>query len=137
MAAEETLLKALNAQPYNGELRARMAGRYLIQHRVEDASALLSATPDGIDHALLHTVEGRLHLAHADRLRDGTGETDRTLLNDALHAFNGALSLNRELGVAWLGLARTQRMMGDLETCLLYTSPSPRDATLSRMPSSA
>ena len=25
----------------------------------------------------------------------------------------------------------------DLITCLLYTSPSPRDATLSRMPSSA
>ena len=25
----------------------------------------------------------------------------------------------------------------DLKTCLLYTSPSPRDATLSRMPSSA
>ena len=27
--------------------------------------------------------------------------------------------------------------MADLYTCLLYTSPSPRDATLSRMPSSA
>ena len=26
---------------------------------------------------------------------------------------------------------------GDLNNCLLYTSPSPRDATLSRMPSSA
>ena len=26
---------------------------------------------------------------------------------------------------------------GDSHTCLLYTSPSPRDATLSRMPSSA
>ena len=25
----------------------------------------------------------------------------------------------------------------NIETCLLYTSPSPRDATLSRMPSSA
>ena len=25
----------------------------------------------------------------------------------------------------------------DIQTCLLYTSPSPRDATLSRMPSSA
>ena len=25
----------------------------------------------------------------------------------------------------------------DLKICLLYTSPSPRDATLSRMPSSA
>ena len=27
--------------------------------------------------------------------------------------------------------------MGEIFTCLLYTSPSPRDATLSRMPSSA
>ena len=27
--------------------------------------------------------------------------------------------------------------VGDGVTCLLYTSPSPRDATLSRMPSSA
>ena len=26
---------------------------------------------------------------------------------------------------------------GQVATCLLYTSPSPRDATLSRMPSSA
>ena len=28
-------------------------------------------------------------------------------------------------------------LIGDLRSCLLYTSPSPRDATLSRMPSSA
>ena len=27
--------------------------------------------------------------------------------------------------------------VGGVNTCLLYTSPSPRDATLSRMPSSA
>ena len=27
--------------------------------------------------------------------------------------------------------------LGDITICLLYTSPSPRDATLSRMPSSA
>jgi len=116
VAAEETLLKALEAQPSNGELRARIAGHYLLQHRIDVASELLSATPDGIDHALLHTVEGRLHLAHADRLRDGTGLTDKNLLEAALGAFNGALSLNRELGVAWLGLARTQRMLGDATT---------------------
>ena len=115
VAAEETLLKALNVQPSNGELRARIAGRYLIQHRVADAESLLNATPDGIDHALLHTVEGRLHLAHADRLRDGTGATDRTLLQASLDAFNGALALNRESGVAWLGLARTERLLGDAD----------------------
>ena len=28
-------------------------------------------------------------------------------------------------------------ILGALGSCLLYTSPSPRDATLSRMPSSA
>ena len=28
-------------------------------------------------------------------------------------------------------------ILGNLKGCLLYTSPSPRDATLSRMPSSA
>ena len=29
------------------------------------------------------------------------------------------------------------KSMGDTKTCLLYTSPSPRDGLLSRMPSSA
>ena len=31
----------------------------------------------------------------------------------------------------------TGAVMMPIYTCLLYTSPSPRDATLSRMPSSA
>ena len=30
-----------------------------------------------------------------------------------------------------------EQLLGAIEACLLYTSPSPRDATLSRMPSSA
>ena len=30
-----------------------------------------------------------------------------------------------------------QNILGIYDICLLYTSPSPRDATLSRMPSSA
>ena len=41
-----------------------------------------------------------------------------------------------ELAKQW----RMDKMLRQLEallTCLLYTSPSPRDATLSRMPSSA
>ena len=35
------------------------------------------------------------------------------------------------------GCPRTGRLFGALLTCLLYTSPSPRDGLLSRMPSSA
>ena len=33
--------------------------------------------------------------------------------------------------------ANSDRLLNDAGSCLLYTSPSPRDATLSRMPSSA
>ena len=33
--------------------------------------------------------------------------------------------------------AYTSTFIGEVLDCLLYTSPSPRDATLSRMPSSA
>ena len=39
-----------------------------------------------------------------------------------------------------LGMVETRGLIGAIEaadTCLLYTSPSPRDRTRSRMPSSA
>ena len=41
--------------------------------------------------------------------------------------------------IPYFGYARADRKTSGREsiTCLLYTSPSPRDATLSRMPSSA
>ena len=55
-------------------------------------------------------------------------------------AFGGAEpTIDRDLREA-LGAADRQRVdMGDeyLSVCLLYTSPSPRDGLLSRMPSSA
>ena len=34
-------------------------------------------------------------------------------------------------------VGKTQQQVEQIKNCLLYTSPSPRDATLSRMPSSA
>ena len=39
--------------------------------------------------------------------------------------------------LGWLTGERESRVNGLVWCCLLYTSPSPRDATLSRMPSSA
>ena len=41
------------------------------------------------------------------------------------------------VGPSGCGKSTLLRMVAGLEDCLLYTSPSPRDATLSRMPSSA
>ena len=39
--------------------------------------------------------------------------------------------------VEGINVLRTEQVMEDYITCLLYTSPSPRDGLLSRMPSSA
>ena len=40
-------------------------------------------------------------------------------------------------GLNWLGVHHDGEIVYQSKNCLLYTSPSPRDATLSRMPSSA
>ena len=40
-------------------------------------------------------------------------------------------------GMAFIVLKKLENAIVDGDSCLLYTSPSPRDATLSRMPSSA
>ena len=52
---------------------------------------------------------------------------------------NGAICVNDQPTVAVTGLnfAIERAMTGDAVVCLLYTSPSPRDRTRSRMPSSA
>ena len=48
------------------------------------------------------------------------------------------LKINLDLLIAILGkYDELEESVQDNLTCLLYTSPSPRDATLSRMPSSA
>ena len=41
------------------------------------------------------------------------------------------------VGLPWLQKVKKETGMALTVDCLLYTSPSPRDATLSRMPSSA
>ena len=115
MQAETSLEKAIEKYPMDAELRSIVATRRISEGRIEVAQALLDNTPATIDHPELHIVEGRLHLARADRLRDGTGETDQILLGSAIKSFEAALELNRELGVAWLGLARTQRLMRNLD----------------------
>ena len=111
IGSETCLEQAVEKFPMDPELRSIVASRRLAEGRIEAAQVLLDNTPQIIDHPELHIVEGRLHLARADRTRDGTGETDKILLSSAIESFNAALSMNRELGVAWLGLARTQRLL--------------------------
>ena len=69
---------------------------------------------------------------------------DVLLNNEDIHYLNGELTEeNIGKAVKWIIACniskkpkRTLKLYVNT-TCLLYTSPSPRDATLSRMPSSA
>ena len=109
--SDEALEKSLATHPTDGHLRAAIASRRLLQGRHTEAWDILNSTPSEVSHPDLHAVEGRMHLANADRLRDGTGDTDETLLVDAAASFEAALEMDRESGIAWLGLARVQRLL--------------------------
>ena len=65
-----------------------------------------------------------------------------TKSRDALVADYAGLTRDRKYGDGKLGeidylVIDTGGLNGESEVCLLYTSPSPRDRTRSRMPSSA
>ena len=68
---------------------------------------------------------------------------DRPEPRRMVHAIEAPWLDVRCSGDGWMALssasqpALLERMTPDHQPCLLYTSPSPRDATLSRMPSSA
>ena len=84
---------------------------------------------------------------------DGSFSLFSPEFGEAFHSSRGALTEAREKFVEPAGLERFAKgsslrvldvCVGTgcntaalIEGCLLYTSPSPRDATLSRMPSSA
>ena len=114
-AAEEGLDRALLAHAGNAPLRAAIATRRLERGRLDDAQALLDAVPVDVDHASLHLVEGRLALARAALIRDGTGAVDGGRLREAGDAIDQALKLDRENGLAWLAMGRVQRLLGDFD----------------------
>jgi len=109
------LEKSLESHASDGHLRAAIASRKLLQGRHTEAWDILHSTPDDCDHPELHVIEGRLHLAKADRSRDGTGVTDIALLADAAASFESALEMDRESGIAWLGLARVYRLTKQID----------------------
>ena len=60
----------------------------------------------------------------------------KDILKETSRKMDQSLDLLRT-DLAGVRAGRANPTLLDTITCLLYTSPSPRDATLSRMPSSA
>ena len=86
-------------------------------------------TPSSQEHVLKNETENIAQL-HSNET-DSKGQTN---INNTIS--KSALNEQKE-GISKFIADTFGFDMGSKSTCLLYTSPSPRDATLSRMPSSA
>ena len=118
--------------------------RYLIQKVVQDK---LACRLDDI--MSLVSAEENLILKSSDLLPENIEELSRhvTTLSESGELLY--LKYNQDVGRSWVILKKDvllEEVNGTMfapanfrqhHDCLLYTSPSPRDATLSRMPSSA
>ena len=68
---------------------------------------------------------------------DSVRESLEAVLSQPLDPFRTPSAVDAESGTSTTDAALDDQPVAKPKTCLLYTSPSPRDATLSRMPSSA
>ena len=95
----------------------------------------MSATPNQVQ------ISGQIQLADLDALKAaGIG----TVINNRPDgeapdqpSSQEVEAKAEELGMKYFYVPVSPRGLTEDNLCLLYTSPSPRDATLSRMPSSA
>ena len=78
------------------------------------------------------SVKGMDHVTSLQRLFAA-----RALSSEALDLERAADGLVKGFSFDAAAFGKILEKMGEVPACLLYTSPSPRDATLSRMPSSA
>ena len=112
--------------------------RYLLQ----DLSGQYPPFPDGIGGVPYPEVDVVVHLAAHAKVHQLVAQPHRALEN-LMMTFN-VLELCRQARLP-LVFSSTREVYGDVHrfegygeaTCLLYTSPSPRDKRQSRMPSSA
>ena len=81
---------------------------------------------DSITTQVISDTAGVKYVVKRTNHSDGTGETDSVLVDPTTSNFMTADG-TKTIGKVWYSI----------NTCLLYTSPSPRDGLLSRMPSSA
>ena len=72
-----------------------------------------------------------LHISYKDHV---TSEEDSAKIQQATGPYED-LTIVKRRKLQWYG--HVSRSSGLSKSCLLYTSPSPRDMTISRMPSSA
>ena len=106
-----------------GIVAARMVDKFNLP------TALLAEANDG-------NFRGSIRSNHKLRVNEALAECDDLLIAHGGHSAAAGFSIKKE-NIPYLGERLNKIAYREFKNCLLYTSPSPRDATLSRMPSSA
>ena len=84
-----------------------------------------------------HTTTDNIASCMSSFRESEESDSETEPLSNLLPNLEQLRGLMEQLQTAMTEVVGEERMQQMHEACLLYTSPSPRDATLSRMPSSA
>ena len=98
-----------------------------ISYSLADSALAFAANSDGIQSLSIETT-----ISHTKKVLSGdrlTAETKEISKNEKNAVYNISITNQEDVEVA--------HFKGTVYSCLLYTSPSPRDVEESRMPSSA
>ena len=98
-----------------------------------DAEINISGTVDNGQALVIKSGGGAVVIGN--KIGAGTALSALTINASASDTSSGTITLSNDIGDTVAAGVTGITKIGN--TCLLYTSPSPRDATLSRMPSSA
>mgnify|MGYP003310065893 CR=1 FL=1 len=136
LPAYTVLVSGVKLQPLltnywgSGDLHSRHQG---VQFRSRGAPVLFLSNPPGVDSGVRRSqldLINWMNNRHFDRIGDPEIKT-------RIEAFELGYSMQSSVP-GLMDISKEPKKVHELYgTCLLYTSPSPRDATLSRMPSSA
>ena len=162
LAREQACNAAASSDYGNRELTIRCNGLDTPWGR-EDILAAAEAAPSAV---VIPKVDGPEYLAQVSEVLDEGGapaateiwamvetpagilcvdqiaQFERTAVlvmgtNDMAKELRASITQDRHALLPYLAMCLLAARAADVGICLLYTSPSPRDATLSRMPSSA
>ena len=115
-----------------------------VSQQLNDSSWVVKPQPDQTAVAHLMNNAGLTPLVASLLIQRGLKEPEEVLgfLNPALSAMHHSMlmkDMREAVNRLHQAIEDEERILiyGDYDVCLLYTSPSPRDRSLSRMPSSA
>ena len=104
----------------------------------EDKKEKKDDGPTSVSEAEAEAAKAKAELDQAkEKAADPASDKKPESISDAIETSEQAVTADEAVAIAEAAYSQSQAKLNEVRNCLLYTSPSPRDGLLSRMPSSA